>query len=53
MRNQLKCMNKIRWGAIQPLTGGMYIGTEQAIGNKAEWIISFPGFCDCKLDESG
>lgn len=53
MSNQLKCMNKIRWGAIQPLTGGMYIGAEQAIGNKAEWIISFPGFCDCKLDESG
>lgn len=32
---------KIRWAAIQPLTGGAYLGTEEAIGHPAEWIMSF------------
>ena len=36
-------MKKITWGCCQPLTGGMYLGTEEAIGHPAEWIISFPG----------
>lgn len=36
-------MKKIRWGCIQPLTGGMYIGALQAIGNDAEWILSYDG----------
>lgn len=39
-------MNNIKWCAIQPLTGGMYIGTEEAIGHKAEFILSFPGLGD-------
>ncbi len=33
----------IKWIAIQPLTGGMYLGTENIIGHPAECIISFPG----------
>ena len=46
-------MNKIRWAAIQPLTGGAYLGTEEAIGHPAEWIMSFKGFSDCRLDKEG
>jgi len=46
-------MNKIRWAAIQPLTGGAYLGTEEAIGHPAEWIMSFRGFDDCRLDKDG
>ena len=46
-------MNKIKWAAIQPLTGGAYLGTEEAIGHPAEWIMSFRGFDDCKLDKDG
>ena len=33
----------MKWIAIQPLTGGMYFGTENATGNSAECIISFKG----------
>ena len=36
----------IKWCAIQPLTGGMYLGAEKAIGHKAEFIISFKGLAD-------
>ena len=36
----------IKWCAIQPLTGGMYLGAEKAIGHRAEFIISFPGIAD-------
>lgn len=35
--------NKIKWGCIQPLTGGMYIGAYEAIGHHAEWILSYAG----------
>ena len=38
--------NKIKWCAIQPLTGGMYLGTEKATGCTAEFILSYPGFSD-------
>lgn len=37
---------KIKWGCIQPLTGGMYLGAQKAIGHPAEFIISYPGLCD-------
>ena len=37
---------KIKWCAIQPLTGGMYIGAENIIGHPAEFILSYPGFGD-------
>ena len=36
-------MNKIKWVAFQPLTGGMYIGTEAAIGHPAEFILTYKG----------
>ena len=35
--------NNIKWACIQPLTGGIYLGTEEAIGHPAEWILSFKG----------
>lgn len=41
----------LRWGVIQPLTGGMYIGAERAIGHKPEWVISYPGLTDPILDK--
>ena len=43
----------IKWGCIQPLTGGMYLGAELAIGNKASWIISYPGLTDVKYEKDG
>ena len=43
--------NKIKWGCIQPLTGGMYLGAEEAIGHPAEWILSFNGLDDVKYDK--
>ena len=39
-------MSNIKWCAIQPLTGGMYLGAEEAIGHPAEFILSFPGLGD-------
>ena len=36
---------KIKWGFIQPLTGGFAIGAEKAIGSAPDWVLSFPGFC--------
>ena len=32
----------IKWCAIQPLTGGMYLGAEKVIGHPAEFILSYP-----------
>lgn len=46
-------MNNIKWAAIQPLTGGFYLGAEAAIGHSAEWIMSFEGFDNCKCDKDG
>lgn len=43
----------VKWGCIQPLTGGMYIGAENAIGQKADWVLSYPGLSDIKTDENG
>jgi site-specific DNA-cytosine methylase len=51
--------NKIKWGCIQPLTGGMYLGAQKAIGHPAEFIISYPGLCSytlnktCQIDKCG
>lgn len=42
---------KIKWCAIQPLTGGMYLGTEQAVGCPAEFILSYPGVGDPIYDK--
>jgi site-specific DNA-cytosine methylase len=41
----------IKWGCIQPLTGGMYLGAEKAIGTPAAWIISYPGLTDLVVDK--
>ena len=44
---------KFKWGVIQPLTGGMYIGARNAIGYDAEWCLSFPGLRDVKYNKEG
>ena len=44
---------KIKWCAIQPLTGGMYLGAEKAVGCPAEFIISYPGVGDPHKDKEG
>lgn len=36
-------MNNIKWIAFQPLTGGMYLGAEKAIGHPAEFILTYKG----------
>lgn len=48
-------MNKenIKWVAIQPLTGGMYLGAEEAIGHEAEFILSFAGLMDGNINDKG
>lgn len=45
--------DKIRWAAIQPLTGGMYLGAEEAIGHPAEWILTYQGLDEIKYDKEG
>lgn len=44
---------KIKWAAFQPLTGGMYLGAEKAIGHPAEFILSYKGLNNVKYDKSG
>jgi site-specific DNA-cytosine methylase len=44
---------KIRWASIQPLTGGMYLGAEEAIGHPAEFILSYKGLSNIKTDTDG
>ena len=44
---------KLRWASIQPLTGGMYLGAEEAIGHPAEFILSYKGLSNVKYDKSG
>ena len=46
-------MKKIKWGCIQPLTGGMYIGARNAIGHAAEWILSYKGLDEAKTRADG
>lgn len=43
----------IKWGIVQPLTGGMYLGAERAFGHPAEWVISYPGLTDYVTDKEG
>ena len=45
--------NKIKWACIQPLTGGMYLGAEEAIGHPAEFILSFEGLDSVSLKKDG
>ena len=42
---------KVKWCAIQPLTGGMYLGTEKAVGCPAEFILTYPGNGDPIYDK--
>ena len=41
-------MKNIKWAAIQPLTGGMYLGAEEAFGYPAEWILTYNGLDEIK-----
>ena len=43
----------IKWGIIQPLTGGVAFGGEAAIGTTPSWIISYPGLTDVKHNKDG
>lgn len=43
----------IKYAVLQPLTGGMYCGAENAIGHPAEFIISYPGFDAPKYNKEG
>ena len=45
--------NNIKWACIQPLTGGMYIGAELAIGKPAEFILSYEGLDEVTYDKEG
>lgn len=46
-------LENIKWASIQPLTGGMYLGTEEAIGHPAEFILSFTGLDNITYKKSG
>lgn len=43
----------IKWICCQPLTGGMYLGTEKAVGHPAEFILSFPGLNKIEYNKDG
>lgn len=43
----------IKWICCQPLTGGMYLGTEKAVGHPAEFILSFPGLNTVEYNKDG
>lgn len=45
--------NKIKWGCVEPLTGGMLLGAEKAIGYKPEWVVSFKDFAGWQKDKEG
>lgn len=36
-------MKKIKYGILQPLTGGVYFAAENVFSYPAEWILSYPG----------
>lgn len=46
-------MTDIKYIVLQTLTGGFYLGAEQAIGHPAECIISYPKFDFCKKLPNG
>ena len=43
----------IKWGIIQPLTGGMAFGGEAAVGAPPSWVISYPGLTSVKRNKQG
>lgn len=46
-------LSSVRYAVLQPLTGGAYIGCEEAVGHPAEFIISYPGFADPVYNKEG
>jgi site-specific DNA-cytosine methylase len=46
-------MSNIKWGIIQPLSGGMYWGARNATGCPAAWILSYPGLTSVKRNKDG
>jgi site-specific DNA-cytosine methylase len=46
-------VRKLKWACIQPLSGGCYISTEQAIGHPAEFILSFSPLDSVVLKKDG
>lgn len=44
-------IQNMKWCAIQPLTGGMYLGAEKVMDHPAEFILSYPGLADPKIDK--
>lgn len=46
-------MKKIKWAVIQPLTGGFYLGAEEAFGYPAEWILTYKGLDEIKKNKDG
>lgn len=44
---------KIKWACIQPLTGGFYLGAEEAFGYPAEWILTYKGLDEIKKNKDG
>ena len=49
----MNSVSDIRYAVLQPLSGGMYLAAENAIGHPAEFIISYPGFDAPKYDKDG
>ena len=49
----MNSVSDIRYAVLQPLSGGMYLAAENAIGHPAEFIISYPGFDAQKHDKDG
>ena len=49
----MRKIEDIKWGCIQPLTGGMYIGALEAIGHDAEFILSYDGLDEAKVNKDG
>ena len=45
--------SNIKYAVLQPLTGGMYLAAEDAIGHPAEFIISYPGLDSTRLSKDG
>ena len=43
----------MKWGCIQPLSGGIYFGAREAIRCPASWILSYPGLTEVKHDKNG
>lgn len=43
----------MKWGVIQPLTGGVVVGGIDALNTPPSWIISYPGLTEVKHNKQG